>query len=618
MKKLLHTLLFTALPMGAFAQVTVSTSQYTSEQLINDVLLSNSCYPATNVTSSTGSNFSSVNGIGYFQNSNSDFPLQNGIILSNGDALNSAGPIAGGISGGSQDWPGDADIDSFLSDGLPYSSKNASVLEFDFTPLQGDISLDYIFASNEYGPYQCTWGDGVVFLLKDLTEGTSYINMAVIPGTVIPVTVSTIRSNANNSACLSINANYFGDYYANNPATAPINFRGATVALTAASTVVPGHTYHMKIVLADKSDTIYDSAVFIDAGSLNIGAFNEFTLSAEGDNICSSEGVTISVYPALGTGFTYEWSKDGVTIDGETQASLVPMAAGEYSVVVTHGATGCTETRSIIIEAGSGLPVELDLTDLVVADENNDGFAIFNLTAIATQIDNQTGQPGMYNVSYHESLEDAEFGVNAIADPAVYANIVSGQQTMYALVYADSGCSEIISFDLIVAAVPEAPTGEATQAVEEGATLADLEVEGENILWYDNDGQMPDFPDGMDEPLPLSTVLTNGTTYYASQTVNGVESAQRLGVTVNLVLGVNENIFATLQYYPNPAKGILNINNTNTIDAITITNALGQKVFGKIINSNNAQVDVSSLSNGVYFVTVTSGSASKIVKVIKE
>jgi hypothetical protein len=129
---------------------------------------------------------------------------------------------------------------------------------------------------------------------------------------------------------------------------------------------------------------------------------------------------------------------------------------------------------------------------------------------------------------------------------------------------------------------------------------------------------MPDFPDGMDEPLPLSTILTNGTTYYASQTIDGIESTQRLGVTVNLVLGVNEIIFASLQYYPNPAAGILNIENTNGIDTVSIANALGQKVFSKAINRNNAQIDISSLSKGVYFVTLTSGNASKTIKIVKD
>lgn len=177
-------------------------------------------------------------------------------------------------------------------------------------------------------------------------------------------------------------------------------------------------------------------------------------------------------------------------------------------------------------------------------------------------------------------------------------------------------CGNVMAITFEV--TPLTPTGQPEQTVTEGATLADLEVEGENILWYDNDGQMPDFPDGMDEPLPLTTVLTDGTTYYASQTIDDVESAQRLGVTVNLVLGLENTIFETLSCFPNPTTGLLNLENSNGINTVSITNALGQQIFTKAINSNNAQVDVSSLSNGVYFVTVISGSASKMIKVIKE
>jgi hypothetical protein len=33
-------------------------------------------------------------------------------------------------------------------------------------------------------------------------------------------------------------------------------------------------------------------------------------------------------------------------------------------------------------------------------------------------------------------------------------------------------------------------------------------------------------------PLPLTTVIVDGTTYYASQTINGIESIERLAVTV--------------------------------------------------------------------------------------
>ncbi|PZR10346.1 MAG: esterase, partial [Flavobacterium psychrophilum] len=69
---------------------------------------------------------------------------------------------------------------------------------------------------------------------------------------------------------------------------------------------------------------------------------------------------------------------------------------------------------------------------------------------------------------------------------------------------------------------------------------------------------------------------------------------------------------------PNPANNLLNIENTTEISSVSIVNALGQTVITKTVNSNVLQVDISSLSKGIYFVTVNSGNASKTIKIIKE
>ena len=62
----------------------------------------------------------------------------------------------------------------------------------------------------------------------------------------------------------------------------------------------------------------------------------------------------------------------------------------------------------------------------------------------------------------------------------------------------------------------------------EGATVADLTAEGTDILWYaDETGG---------EPLAGDDVLISGTTYYASQTVNGCESATRTAVAVTITV----------------------------------------------------------------------------------
>lgn len=84
-----------------------------------------------------------------------------------------------------------------------------------------------------------------------------------------------------------------------------------------------------------------------------------------------------------------------------------------------------------------------------------------------------------------------------------------------------------VSQQITVTATP-APTGSGTQTFCSGATLADIVVTGSNIQWYNaaSGGTL----------LPNSTVLVNGTHYYASQTA-GCESTTRLDVliTVNTV-----------------------------------------------------------------------------------
>jgi hypothetical protein len=73
---------------------------------------------------------------------------------------------------------------------------------------------------------------------------------------------------------------------------------------------------------------------------------------------------------------------------------------------------------------------------------------------------------------------------------------------------------------------PAAPTGSASQTLCNGATVVQLNATGNSIQWYSASSG--------GSPLPTNTVLVSGTTYYASQTVNGVESTTRLAVTVSL------------------------------------------------------------------------------------
>ena len=65
----------------------------------------------------------------------------------------------------------------------------------------------------------------------------------------------------------------------------------------------------------------------------------------------------------------------------------------------------------------------------------------------------------------------------------------------------------------------------------------------------------------------------------------------------NLAPNINLNI------YPNPTKGDLFINTSEKIIAISACNIIGKDV---VLNTyiNNNQLDISQLSNGIYFISI--------------
>ncbi|WP_298391661.1 T9SS type A sorting domain-containing protein [Flavobacterium sp.] len=168
----------------------------------------------------------------------------------------------------------------------------------------------------------------------------------------------------------------------------------------------------------------------------------------------------------------------------------------------------------------------------------------------------------------------------------------------------------------LVIVSPFAPTGPLTQNVPQSGTLAGLQVTGQNIQWYSTATNKSSNV-ALASAIPSSTPVVVGTTYYATQTVNGIESTTRLPVTIS-ALSNNNYAFEKLIYYPNPVKNSLTITNLSTIDKVEITSILGQRILTKKTNDFETELNLSELSNGVYFVKVNSEGQEKIIKILKE
>ena len=114
-------------------------------------------------------------------------------------------------------------------------------------------------ASEEYdgGFYECEYSDVFAFLLTDQNGVTT--NLAVLPETDIPIAITNIHPD--NGNCGAANPEYFHSYTPQNEPD--IGYDGRTVPLIAQANVNIGETYHIKLAVADASDNILDSAVFI-------------------------------------------------------------------------------------------------------------------------------------------------------------------------------------------------------------------------------------------------------------------------------------------------------------------------------------------------------------------
>ncbi len=230
------------LPKVTYAlSVTTSTgvSDLTSSIGGSGVAISNASYTGTNAASGTFTGGLAA-GIG----------IDSGIVLTSGLAsnLNHVGNTATNITGDN----GLAGYSQLNGLGAG-STLDATVLSFDFTASADTVFFNYVFGSEEYNEYVGSpYNDVFGFFL----DGT---NVALIPGTSTPVSINNVN-NGSNSA-------FYND---NDTGTNTIEYDGFTDKFTATlANLVIGDLYHIDLAIADVSDRILDSGVFIEAGTFS-------------------------------------------------------------------------------------------------------------------------------------------------------------------------------------------------------------------------------------------------------------------------------------------------------------------------------------------------------------
>ncbi len=205
----------------------------------------------------------------------SGIDIESGIILTTGQAQNAVGP---NIS----DSTGTVNI-------KPSEGIDQSRLQFDFEYRGGDLSLGYVFASDEYNEFDNASSSD---LLRIFLNGE---NIALIPGTNIPVSVKTV-----NDGNLLPGDDYSQFYNNNDPSDGgpffDLEYDGFTDVFAAQfPNLTPGNTYTLEIAIADGGgDNSIDSAVFIAPVNPSISDnSNPSTTVPEPTSILSLVGIVL-------------------------------------------------------------------------------------------------------------------------------------------------------------------------------------------------------------------------------------------------------------------------------------------------------------------------------------
>lgn len=171
------------------------------------------------------------------------------------------------------------------------------------------------------------------------TSAGTQVTVGSSAGLTAKITPSGSTAICATGGSVVLNANTGSGYYYTWKKNGYI-ISGATAASYTATTAG-------SYVVTIKSGTSTATSAGISVTTINLSA----TTSPAG-TVTITSGGSVIIYASTGTGYVYQWKKDGVNISGATAASYKATAAGSYQVKIT--ANGCNAwSAPVTVTVGS-------------------------------------------------------------------------------------------------------------------------------------------------------------------------------------------------------------------------------------------------------------------------
>lgn len=320
---------------------------------------------------------------GTFEADDDSLQLEQGVLLTTGRIINALGPNdTESKSTAYVGVNGDPKLDIIAG----YPTRDACKLEFDIIPSGDSLSFRFSMASEEYNEYVCTnFNDVFGFFISGPgivgDPGLSGAqNIALIPGTNTPITINNVNHGNPNQggACVTVNP----QYHVQNPLSpiSTIQYDGWTKDLVAiAGGLIPCETYHLELIVADATDRLWDTGVFIEeiqSNSVNVD------IATDGGNpvmyeACNNGVISFCLEEPINIDTEVLYLLHGTAING-TDYDLIgdPNPDFEHSVIIPAGDL-CATVSINTIDDGIGEPMEF--IDIIVENPLCDGVILDSL-----------------------------------------------------------------------------------------------------------------------------------------------------------------------------------------------------------------------------------------------
>lgn len=313
--------------------------------------------------------------VGFFKNGQPHIGIDRGIVMTTGSAVTQGLDVGVESNGGTQAAVGngstasDPDMTTIAGGN---TTNDMSKYTITFIPISDTLRFRYAFGSEEYPEYACSaFNDIFGFFISGPGITGPYENngknIALIPGTNLPVRINNINSGQVGAAGSLGNCTppagslAFSQFYNDNlnSPNQPV-YDGFTDVFTAEAIVIPCNVYTIKLVICDVTDGSHDSGVFLEAKSFGTGSLDvkATTVSLDGSVAegCTEGTLTFSLPTEVESDFPVDFNILGTATNGVDYQLIsddifIPAGSSSVSIPIVAIEDALTEgTETIILD----------------------------------------------------------------------------------------------------------------------------------------------------------------------------------------------------------------------------------------------------------------------------